>query len=98
MIVRIVKMTFKPESCDDFLALFRHYKERIRAAEGCCYLELLRMTEGGNVFFTYSYWSYEADLEKYRQSAIFSEVWPKTKALFESPAEAWTTERVVELK
>lgn len=92
MVTRIVKMTFKEEACDKFVALFEHYKVRIRNAEGCESLTLLRQSGNGNIFFTYSLWRDENFLNAYRDSATFAEVWPKTKALFAAPAEAWTNE------
>lgn len=94
MVTRIVKMTFKPERCDEFLEIFDRYKHKIRAAEGCHHLELLRLTKNGNVFFTYSRWQEEKYLEIYKNSPTFAVVWPQTKALFESPAEAWTTDAI----
>ncbi|MCC6601339.1 MAG: antibiotic biosynthesis monooxygenase [Crocinitomicaceae bacterium] len=97
MVIRIVKMTFRNDQCETFLALFNQYKDHIRASEGCSYLELLREEKVGNIFFTYSHWLYAADLEKYRRSTIFAEVWPRTRELFAAPAEAWTSECIVQL-
>jgi hypothetical protein len=45
------------------------------------------------IFFTYSHWDGPDDLERYRTSAVFADVWPVVKALFEAPAEAWTVDR-----
>ena len=39
-------------------------------------------------FFTFSHWESEADLNAYRESALFGEVWPKTKALFYDKPQA----------
>lgn len=83
-------MVFRPEACDDFLQLFESHRRQIRAAEGCTGLQLLREKPGGNVFFTYSTWENESFIELYKQSDTFGIVWPKTKRLFQSPAEAWT--------
>lgn len=55
---------------------------------GCTHLELLN---AGVVYFTYSRWNASEDLENYRNSALFAEVWSNTKALFAAPAEAWST-------
>lgn len=92
MVTRIVKMTFRPEACDEFVGIFEEYKHKIRSAEGCTHLELLRQTHDGNVFFTYSKWEDEKYLEIYRKSTTFAIVWPLTKALFAESAEAWTNE------
>ncbi|MBK8498471.1 MAG: antibiotic biosynthesis monooxygenase [Flavobacteriales bacterium] len=91
MIVRIVKMTFALEHVARFEELFFGWKERIRAFPGCRHLELLHDADDPRVFFTYSHWDSPADLEAYRTSDVFSEVWPTVKPLFAAPTEAWTT-------
>ncbi len=93
MIVRIVKMTFVPEHVGHFQELFEGWKERIRAFPGCRHLELLHDADDPRIFFTYSHWDRATDLEAYRTSDVFSEVWPTVKPLFASPTEAWTVER-----
>lgn len=93
MIIRIVKMTFAPEHIVQFQELFEGWKERIRAFPGCRHLELLHDTHDRRVFFTYSHWDDAADLEAYRNSDVFSEVWPTVKPLFAAPTEAWTVAR-----
>jgi len=90
MITRIVKMTFQPEFIIQFQQLFEERKEKIRNMPGCIYLELLQEVKDGNVFFTYSNWEAEADLEYYRNSELFKDTWQKTKALFAQKAEAWS--------
>lgn len=98
MIVRIVKMTFLPETVFEFLNLFEERKELIRNRKGCHHLELLQEKKEGCVFFTYSYWETEEDLERYRKSELFKDTWEKTKALFEKKAEAWSLNQLHELK
>jgi len=93
MIIRIVKMVFQPERVKDFEALFAARKEKIRAVPGCTRLELLRGSSRQNLFFTYSYWENEADLEQYRHSDFFKDTWSETKALFAEKAEAWSLEQ-----
>lgn len=97
MVVRIVKMSFRPEACDDFIELFETYRKHIRAAEGCLSLQMLREHPDSNVFFTYSTWKDESFIELYKQSDTFGVVWPKTKRLFSAPAEAWTCNSLYQL-
>ncbi len=54
------------------------------------HLSLLRDKQCPHIFFTYSHWKDEKYLDKYRNSSLFSEVWPITKALFAEQAQAWT--------
>ncbi len=82
MLIRIVKMTFDPTKVDDFLAVFKESKEKIRAKDGCSHLELMQDYNLPNSFSTYSYWENEEALNSYRNSDLFKEVWAKTKILF----------------
>ena len=93
MIVRIVKMTFKSEEVDHFLKLFAQYRHQIRQAEGCLYLELLQDQNDPTCIMTYSHWEKVENLDTYRHSDLFKEVWPQSKALFAQPAQAWTMDR-----
>ncbi len=97
MIIRIVKMTFNPEKVNEFLEIFKNSKHLIRSMSGCSHLELLNDANDTNVFFTYSYWDSENDLNSYRNSEIFATVWSKTKNLFIAKAEAWSVEQKVAL-
>lgn len=97
MIIRIVKMNFKPEKVSEFLQIFNESKQLIRNMPGCTHLELLNDVKEKNIFFTYSFWESENDLNNYRNSEIFASVWTKTKALFEIKAEAWSVEQKVVL-
>jgi len=97
MFVRIVKMSFHAENIPKFLENFNLIKEKIRNAPGNRFLELYQDKNNPEIFFTYSYWETEADLENYRQSALFDEVWTFTKQLFNGKPEAWSVDKVVSL-
>jgi heme-degrading monooxygenase HmoA len=85
-------MTFRPEETESFEEIFGRYRNQIAAAPGCRSVRLLRCTEQPNIYFTHSLWESEEWLHKYRDSELFAEVWPQTKALFAAKAEAWTVE------
>ncbi len=93
MIIRIVKMTFQPELVPQFEALFEETKKQIRNFPGCNHLQLLRDVNHPHIFFTYSHWNSTKDLNNYRESALFADVWPRTKKLFGGKPEAWSTEQ-----
>lgn len=97
MFIRIVKMSFAEENVASFLENFNNNKEKIRAVDGCEFLQLLRDKDNTNIFFTYSFWNKQEDLENYRQSELFKGVWTKTKVLFNAKPEAWSVEKVVTL-
>ncbi|NVK53516.1 MAG: antibiotic biosynthesis monooxygenase [Flavobacteriaceae bacterium] len=97
MFVRIVKMGFTPEKVTTFLTMFDNKKAAIRNFEGCELLELYRDKTNPNVFFTYSYWKTEQDLENYRNSVLFKTVWASTKVLFNQQPEAWSVDKTVSL-
>ena len=97
MFVRIVKMSFESSNIEAFLANFEENKEQIRNFEGCGFLELYRDKHNTNVFFTYSFWNSENDLETYRHSKLFKSIWAKTKPLFNAKPEAWSVDKLVSL-
>lgn len=97
MLVRIVKMSFNAEKIAEFLSNFEANKMKIRHFEGCNNLELYRDQNENNIFFTYSYWDSEDDLNNYRHSDLFKSVWTKTKPLFNAKPEAWSVDKIVVL-
>lgn len=97
MLVRIVKLSFFEKHIDEFLADFELNKLKIRHFEGCQFLELYRDKNDANVFFTYSYWNTEADLNNYRNSELFKGIWSKTKVFFNAKPEAWSVNKLESL-
>jgi heme-degrading monooxygenase HmoA len=93
MIIRIVKMSFNEADVPQFLTLFEEIKHNIRGFNGCNFLELYRDLHNTNVFFTYSYWDTEDDLNTYRHSDLFKGIWSQTKPLFNAKTEAWSVNR-----
>lgn len=91
-------MGFKPTEIETFLKNFEANKERIRAFEGCEFLELYQDKHNSNIFFTYSYWKDEDALNNYRHSDLFKSVWAKTKPLFNIKPEAWSVDKIHSLK
>ena len=98
MFTRIVKMKFEKEKIPAFLANFETVKEKIRNFPGCTFLELYKDKNDETIFFTYSRWNDEADLENYRNSELFKEVWSVTKPMFKEKAEAWSVDTLHSLK
>tara|TARA_R100000306_G_scaffold61347_1_gene63623 strand:- start:768 stop:1064 length:297 start_codon:yes stop_codon:yes gene_type:complete len=92
MFTRIVKMDFIPSEIPAFLENFEEVKERIRNFPGCQFLELYREKNNSTIFFTYSRWNSEADLENYRHSDLFKKVWSETKPRFQNKAQAWSVD------
>ena len=91
-------MSFQPDKVEEFLSNFEVNKTKIRAFEGCEFLELYRDKNTPNIFFTYSYWASEKHLENYRYSELFKMVWAKTKPLFDAKPEAWSVDKMASLE
>lgn len=98
MFVRIVKMSFHQKHIATFLSIFEEKKQFIRASEGCTLLELYQDKNNPDIFFTYSYWEKEQDLENYRNSDLFKDVWAKTKVFFNDKPLAWSVDKKVSLQ
>lgn len=98
MFVRIVKMSFHQENILAFLENFELMKTKIRNSPGNRLLELYQDKHNPCVFFTYSYWETEQDLENYCQSELFYDVWQFTKKLFNDKPEAWSVDKLVSLQ
>ena len=90
MIIRIVKMEFEQGSISDFLDIFAASRDKIRSFPGCVHLQLLQGEADPCVFFTYSHWEREQDLDVYRNSELFRSVWRNTRKLFRAAPHAWS--------
>lgn len=91
-------MSFHEENIPAFLENFELMKVKIRNASGNRFLELYQDKSNKSIFFTYSYWETEDDLENYRKSELFNEVWAFTKKLFNDKPEAWSVEKLASLE
>ena len=94
MLIRIVKLTFKPENIASFERIFEESKNGILAFEGCTMVELYQDMADSNIFFTYSFWDSESHLNNYRKSDFFKRVWGNTKKLFVDKPEAWSVTKI----
>src|SRR5687768_5379154 len=90
MITRLVKLTLQTEKAGEFEALFYQTQALIEDFHGCQKTNLFKVSDSGSQYFTISYWNTEQDLENYRASALFKNVWSQVKPLFSEKAEAWT--------
>ena len=94
MLTRIVKMSFHEENIPKFLENFNLMQHKIRNAKGNRYLLLYQDQNDKSIFFTYSHWESEQDLNNYRDSELFFGVWSFTKKLFNEKPEAWSLNEI----
>lgn len=94
MFVRIVKMSFHSKFIPEFLEMFDGKKTMIKNSAGCLLLELYQDKSNPELFFTYSHWENESDLENYRNSALFIETWKQTKTYFNDKPQAWSVHKL----
>lgn len=90
MLIRIVRMTFKPNKIQDFNLLFEEVQHKIQKFPGCNHVELCADANESNVFYTFSKWDNKEALEIYRTSDFFADTWTRTKALFNGKPEAYS--------
>jgi quinol monooxygenase YgiN len=98
VITRIVRMEFQQAHAEDFLDHFRSVAPRIRAFPGVRHLELHRDAAQPNIFYTYSLWDGESDLESYRQSELFRNAWRQAKSWFSGKPHAFSMRRELVLE
>ena len=91
-------MEFQPAHAGDFLEHFRGVAPRIRAFPGVRRLELHRDAAQPNVFYTYSIWEGEKDLENYRESELFKTAWRQAKSWFSDKPSAFSMRRELVLE
>jgi len=92
MITRIVKLTIDEAHIFDFRLAFRDNHNRIVGFPGCSDVRLVHDLRNPCVHFTISVWDAESDLDNYRHSEVFEEIWSTVKPWFSAKAEAWSTE------
>ncbi len=97
MIIRIVKLTFKEENVETFKTYFPTVSDQIRHQPGCNLLQAWQDIHKPNIFFTYSLWDSETDLNNYRDSAFFGVFWKTVKPWFGDKAEVWSFDKLIEL-
>jgi len=88
MLIRIVRLSLRPDAVSSFYSLFAVTAPKIRQAEGCRKLELWVDAEFSNVITTYSEWDSESHLNAYRESTLFRDAWATVKPMFTAPALA----------
>ena len=88
MLVRLVQIELLPENTDLFIALFANHKEHIQLKKGCLSLELLQDNNQPTTVATLSRWATQGDLDNYRNSDFFKNLWAQIKPLFASKARA----------
>lgn len=94
MLTRIVKMTFQENEIETFKKVFQENGNKIRSSKGCLSVDLMQDIKQKNIFFTYSIWESEQDLNNYRMSDLFREVWANTKILFADKPQAWSLKKM----
>ena len=88
-------MNFRNEEINNFKLLFAGVKPLIEAFDGCEGVKLVQDISDPELFFTLSSWQTEQHLENYRTSVLFADTWTKTKAMFKTKAQAWSTQEFV---
>lgn len=94
MITRIVKMVFQEDKTDIFKEFSKTIVNKIASSKGCHKVNILQDKNNKNTFFSYSLWDSEDDLNNYRSSELFIDIWSKTKVMFADKPLAWSTEIV----
>lgn len=88
MIVRIVRMKFENEHCQEFIDLFWKTRPGILEFEGCRDVKLLQSESDPQILTTFSIWESTKHLDHYRFSEFFKKTWSTIKPWMIEKAEA----------
>ena len=80
MLIRLVRLPASEASLPRLRAVLAEVMPTVRQQRGCTHLELLADHDQPTVLYTLSHWNSDNDLQRYRQSEIFAQVWPRLKA------------------
>lgn len=97
MITRVVKLTLRPERVEEFVEIFGKSQPKILNQPGCISVRLMKDIGPPCELYTFSEWSQAEDLERYRRSALFGQVWPVVKKMFAAPAVAWSLSTITDM-
>ncbi|HYE96684.1 MAG TPA: antibiotic biosynthesis monooxygenase family protein [Rubricoccaceae bacterium] len=98
VLIRTVRMTFRPDALEAFLDLFRASAPHIRAFPGCRHLALWADERFPNILTTYSLWDGPESLARYRESDLFRSTWARTTPLFAAPPVAHSQHTLIEVE
>ena len=90
-------MHFTEAGVAEFLEIFNRNKEAIRNFQGCSHLELLKDHEDPFTYTTLSHWDSQTNLDAYRKSQLFEQVWGQVKSLFSERSQAFSLEKYLEV-
>ena len=90
MITRIVKLTINHSRFHEFALVYAEAQKTIITFKGCMELNVYTDVQQPDVVFTISKWKSDSDLNHYRFSAFFKNVWTTVKPMFSAKAEAWS--------
>jgi len=96
--IRIVRLYFTETGETEFLKIFNQYKTEIRNFPGCTHLQLLKDKDLEFSYSTLSHWNNQSDLENYRNSELFINVWAQTKKLFSQKPISFSLDNFIDVE
>ncbi|MBI4648104.1 MAG: antibiotic biosynthesis monooxygenase [Bacteroidia bacterium] len=94
MITRIVKVSVHDSKIDDFVSFMESVRDHMLAFNGCEHWEVLNDKTNKNIFFSYSIWKSEKELEAYKYSTLYKQIWSTCKQWFTKESQAWTVDNI----
>lgn len=91
---RLVKLEIVEGYEEYFVEVYMNVFSEILKSPGCNTVKLVRDIHSKHIFFTVSEWDTEEDLNNYRASSLFREIWAKLKPHFANKAEVWSVEEL----
>lgn len=82
-------MTVKEQYIDSFRKRVPVISNEVRRVSGCMHNDIFRDRNNDNIFYSYTIWSSEEDIERYLKSMYYKEIWGDIWDYFKKEPMAW---------
>ncbi len=87
-------MTLKEAHVDSFKKRIPIISIEVRRVSGCMHNDIFRDKNKDNVFYSYTIWNSEEDIEKYLNSQYYKEIWNDLWDYFKIEPQAWKIDNI----
>ena len=94
MIIRVVKIPIKDASINSFIKRIPIISNEVRRVSGCIHNDIFRDKMKENIFYSYTIWNSDEDIEKYLGSQYYKDIWGDLWDYFEGTPKSWKIDNI----